>query len=142
MTALLMPLAFVGLFAGEAHAEATLDLTVSGIAPDEGQLAVAVFANEADYSSGDNAIANGMFDVNGTSLTVTFEGLEAGTCAIKIFHDVNENGDLDTNLLGIPTEPFGFSNDAPARFGPPDFGDAAFTLEDGDNDHAITMAGV
>ena len=42
--------------------------------------------------------------------------------------DENDNDDLDRTLLGLPKEGIGFSNDAPFRFGPPSFGDAAFQL--------------
>ena len=45
--------------------------------------------------------------------------------AAQAFHDENRNGVIDRNLLGIPKEGLGFSNDAPFRFGPPAFADAA-----------------
>jgi uncharacterized protein (DUF2141 family) len=39
---------------------------------------------------------------------------------VYVYHDENGNGKLDTGgLLGLPTEGYAFSNDAPARFGPP-----------------------
>ena len=41
-------------------------------------------------------------------------------------HDEDDDGALDTNLFGVPSEPFDFSNDARARFGRPDFAEAAF----------------
>jgi uncharacterized protein (DUF2141 family) len=34
--------------------------------------------------------------------------------------------ELDTNWLGIPTEGYGFSNDAKATLGPPSFSAASF----------------
>jgi uncharacterized protein (DUF2141 family) len=43
-------------------------------------------------------------------------------------HDVNKNGELDKNALGIPKEGFGFSNDAAGTFGPPGFDKAKFIL--------------
>ncbi|WP_263078957.1 DUF2141 domain-containing protein [Endozoicomonas sp. Mp262] len=39
-----------------------------------------------------------------------------GNYAISIFHDENNNGVLDKNLLGIPTEGYGFSNTAEPDF--------------------------
>lgn len=122
--------------AGEA---ADLELTISGIAPIQGQISIAVFADKAGYKAGDDPIASATIQVDGESVTEVFSGLEAGDCAIKIFHDVNGNGKLDTNMIGIPTEPFGFSNGAKARFGPPSFNDARFDLESGDNTHEIVM---
>ena len=44
-----------------------------------------------------------------------------GNYAITLFHDENNNMELDTNFLGIPKEPYGFSNNAKSPFGPPGF---------------------
>ena len=49
-----------------------------------------------------------------------FEGLTPGHYAVAVFHDVNGNGELDMIPPGLPTEPYGFSNDV-GRFRPPDF---------------------
>ena len=51
-----------------------------------------------------------------------------GQYALALIHDENSNGRLDT-FIGVPREGFGFSRDAPVRFGPPRFEDARFTLE-------------
>ena len=52
--------------------------------------------------------------------------------AIAVIHDEDMNGKLETNLLGIPTEGYGFSNDAKSLVGVPSFSDASF-LYDGRN---------
>ena len=58
----------------------------------------------------------------------TFENIPFGEYAVKVIHDENIDNNLDTNWLGIPKEAFGFSNNARARFGPPDFKDAMFKI--------------
>ena len=55
--------------------------------------------------------------------------MDLGTYAVKLFHDANDNGRLDTNWIGIPKERFGFSNNAMGRFGPPDFDAVRFALD-------------
>ena len=57
-----------------------------------------------------------------------FSDLEPGDYAVSVYVDKNGNGKLDTNMLGKPTEPYGFSNDARSAFGPPQFEEAKFTL--------------
>lgn len=52
----------------------------------------------------------------------------SGQYALALVHDENGNGRLDT-FLGIPREGYGFSRDAPVRFGPPRFDAARFTLQ-------------
>lgn len=54
-------------------------------------------------------------------VTSTFSKLPPGQYAISIYHDKNSNKKLDTNILGIPIEDYGFSNNAKGKFGPPQF---------------------
>lgn len=61
-----------------------------------------------------------------------FEDIPPGTYALAIVHDENMNGKLDTNWIGIPTEGYGFSNDAKALLGAPSFSAASFP-HDGQN---------
>ena len=56
-----------------------------------------------------------------------FEDIPPGTYALAVIHDENSNGKLDTNWLGIPTEGYGFSNDARGLLGPPTFLAASFS---------------
>jgi UDP:flavonoid glycosyltransferase YjiC (YdhE family)/uncharacterized protein (DUF2141 family) len=58
--------------------------------------------------------------------TCVFADVETGMYAIVAFHDENDNGDIDKNFLGIPTEDWCTSRNAKAIFGPPSFGDAKF----------------
>ncbi len=55
-----------------------------------------------------------------------FEDIPPGTYAMAVIHDENMNGKLDTNWLGIPTEGYGFSNDAKGVMGAPPFSAASF----------------
>ena len=48
--------------------------------------------------------------------------------AIPVFIDVDENDDLARGLFGIPSEPYGFSNNLTVLFGPPRFSDATIEL--------------
>lgn len=54
------------------------------------------------------------------SIAFTFPNIPAGQYAIVVYHDINGNGRMDTFPPGLPTEPYGFSNDigrkAPPRF--------------------------
>ncbi len=58
----------------------------------------------------------------------TFDDLPAGTYIVACYHDENENFELDKNFLGLPTELYGFSNDARGTMGPPDLVDQQFQL--------------
>ncbi|RAN37871.1 DUF2141 domain-containing protein [Hyphomonas pacifica] len=111
-------------------AAADLSVDIKGIRKAEGQLHVALF-EEAGW--GDNQAAQTkVIPSTGDDVTFVFEGLQPGRYGIKMFHDVDGDGELKRSMIGIPVEPYGFSNDAPVRFGPPDFDTAAFEVtEDG-----------
>ncbi len=61
-------------------------------------------------------------------VAVVFPGVAPGRYAVRLYLDRDGDGKLDAGLMGIPTEPYAFSNDAPARFGPPPFAAAAFDV--------------
>ena len=61
-------------------------------------------------------------------LTVTFDGLPSGTYAVCAFHDRDGNGKLKENLLGIPQEEWGMSNNPRPRFRSPRFDQAQLGL--------------
>jgi uncharacterized protein (DUF2141 family) len=56
------------------------------------------------------------------------KGLPPGSYALAAYHDRNNNGKLDSNRLGMPLEPYAFSNNARGILGPPSFGDARFQI--------------
>jgi len=65
--------------------------------------------------------------VNKNSFTKNVE-LKKGVYAISLFIDSNNNKIIDKNLLGIPTEQYGFSNNATGFLGSPSYNDASFNL--------------
>jgi uncharacterized protein (DUF2141 family) len=64
--------------------------------------------------------------------TVIVKDLPPGTYAAQAYQDGNDNLSVDRNILGLPTEGVGFSNNAPIRLGPPSFGSAAFNYAGGE----------
>ena len=62
-----------------------------------------------------------------SEITVPVE-LAAGEWAVALTQDTNNNDKLDKNLLGIPTEPYAFSNNVRPRFAPPKFEECKFVV--------------
>ncbi len=67
--------------------------------------------------------------VRATKARCDFEDIPPGTYALAVIHDENMNGKLDSNMLGIPEEGYGFSNDAKALLGAPSFSAASFPYD-------------
>ncbi len=64
----------------------------------------------------------------GRTVRCSFGTVKPGTYAVKVLHDINNDGELNTSWVGWPQEPYGFSNDAPVNMGPPSFKLAAITV--------------
>ena len=88
----------------------------------------------------DNAVQLAESAISGQTATCTFTGVAKGRYAISILHDENKNGKIDLNLIGIPTEGFGASNDTPpGPTSPPSFTDAAFDYSGSDLKVSLLM---
>ena len=117
---------------------AALTVTVTGVRSSEGQVRVAVYTAESDWL-GDEPTARVWKAASGEPVTAEFS-LPPGRYAIAVLHDENDNGKMDYRLLGLPKEPYGFSNDAQPKLGPPKFEDAAFPLPPAGRAIAIALS--
>jgi uncharacterized protein (DUF2141 family) len=77
--------------------------------------------------------------IQDTQARCDFLNIPPGTYALAVIHDDNMNGKLDTNWLGIPTEGYGFSNDAKGVLGPPSFSAASFPYDGQDLEMRISL---
>ncbi len=113
-----------------AAENAILDIEITGLADVEGNVYIAVYDNPDDWlgESAADGMAVGIADALVDDLVVASMELPPGDYAISIYYDVNGNGELDTNFIGIPKEPVALSNNAKAKFGPPKYKDAVFSL--------------
>jgi len=62
--------------------------------------------------------------------------LPAGEYAIMLFQDLDSNEELDTNLMGIPREPWGGSLQGKTIMRAPEWNDVKFKI---DGDVTITV---
>lgn len=114
----------------QSHA-ATLHVEVEGITGAGGQLRVGLW-DAATFAS-PKPLHGSVQTAKPGGLIVTFANVEPGDYAVKAFQDVNANGRADKNFLGIPTEPFGFSNAPRLLTHAPSFDEAKFAVHAGDN---------
>lgn len=94
---------------------------------DTGAVMVALYSSEQAYEGGE-AVARARVDVAAGDRSVTFDSLPAGDYAAKAFHDVDGDGEMDANPFGLPTEPYGFSNNAVGNMGPARWDRARFAV--------------
>lgn len=122
----LLFLTFILLFSGvKTH---KLSIHISGISKIKGSLFIAIFRPTDDFPVFGKQFKGIVKEVEGKSQNYTFDDLPEGDYAVAIYQDLNRNKILDKNLLGIPTEIYGFSNNARRTFSAPSFQEAKFKL--------------
>jgi len=91
---------------------------------------IAVFKGADNFLEDGKDIASKMALVEKTGeVSLIFPSLPFGDdYSVAVYHDVNDNEKLDTNLFGVPTEPYGFSNNARSKWGAPKYDVARFEL--------------
>ncbi|WP_200836810.1 DUF2141 domain-containing protein [Rubripirellula obstinata] len=111
--------------ASGASEPASASIVVDGASSDVGVLRIAIYDAAEGFNDLDYAVRKAKLPIqDGQSMTRIPVAILADSFAIAVFHDENENGSLDRNAFGIPTECYGFSNNARGLTGPPSFTDA------------------
>ncbi len=111
---------------------ATMRLQFNNINDARGSIYVAVYDQAGKFLQEKEVRHQQIIPVSQTGeLEITLTDLPAGTYAVSCFHDVNGNGKMDKNIVGIPTEPYGFSNNARPTFRAPNWDEAKFNWEPG-----------
>lgn len=97
---------------------------VSGIKSNEGAIQIAIFNSGASFPDQKPFKAYTHSLKKSEIVEVVFENIPFGEYAVAVYHDKNENNELDTNFVGIPKEPYGFSNDHNPKLSAPDYASA------------------
>ena len=111
---------------GDEAESIELEVVVHGTA-DGGIVNWALYADEEQHESG-KQMRGGRQQAAGDSTTVSLGPVEPGRYSVAVFLDEDADGKFDSNFLGIPKEPFGFSNDVMGALGKPSFEKASFEV--------------
>lgn len=114
-----------------AEDSGTVTLSVGGIESDKGRLLIWLYDREDAFPKADRAARRFAVAIEGKKVDFEIPALAPGEYALSVVHDENDNGRLDSNLIGIPKEPVGVSNNAKGSFGPPKWKDAKFAVPAG-----------
>ena len=106
----------------------SLQVEVTNVKETRGKIRVGLFRADSGFPDSDKVYWGMGFTPARGKMTVEIPDLPFGDYALAVFHDLNGNGKLDKNLLGVPTEPYGFSGSAKGKWGSPDFEEARFSF--------------
>ena len=151
ITLVLISLIIFGVYASQVVWAGELQLELEGLKSNQGIVMVGLYNTEAAFSAGlgsykqPNGFLKDVGRLIGLTLrvdsglrTAIFSGLKPGLYAIGLFHDANANGILDSTL-GMPTEGYGFSNNAMGFMKAPDFSSAAVRVGSGEKTIKIKL---
>jgi uncharacterized protein (DUF2141 family) len=110
-----------------ASTPVTLKVEISNIRQAKGKIWIAMFRPNEKFGNEKPNIYK-IIDIQSLATQRADFEIEPGRYALAVYHDLNDNSILDKNFIGIPKEPYGFSNDFRPKFSPPTFEDCAFDV--------------
>jgi uncharacterized protein (DUF2141 family) len=132
---LIFAIAFTTTIAAQSHTVVFSNLNKKKV-----KLYIGWYNNATDFRKENKAIFRKIVEVNGTdNAAVVFENVLPGIYAVAVFFDINGNGKMDTNFLGIPKEKYGFSNNVCPLMRAASFKEAAFTVTDKSTSSTIRL---
>jgi uncharacterized protein (DUF2141 family) len=118
----------VFLLATASTTSTPLEVEFYNIQKAKGALRVAIFDTAEKFDARGPAVFETAVEISSIgNVKVQIPTLTTGKAyAIAAFHDLNNNGELDTNMFGIPTEPYAFSNNPKIKWKAPVFAETTF----------------
>ena len=110
----------------------SLTVTVKGLIPNQGQVVVSLFDDKKKYLK-ETFKEQRLNALDTDSVDVIFTDLAAGDYAFSAYYDIDADGELDTGIFRIPSEPVAFSNNARGKFGPAKWKKTQFELTQDSN---------
>lgn len=123
----LMAIATVAACTGGTAAALTLTVEITDARSAQGTVNAALYNDATTWLQVGNAVQITKVPAAGDKTVLVFTGLAPGRYALSSYHDENANGKMDTNVLGMPTERYGFTG-SPA-LGAPAFDAAAVDVQ-------------
>ena len=123
----------------QGSAEGSLTLDFQGIKVRRGVVLGALFDSRGAYDANKGAMRELKLSAADGDVSVTIAGLKPGWYAVKTFQDIDANGAMRFNPVGMPLEPYAFSNNARGLFGPASWKAAAFEVKPGANHQALRL---
>lgn len=120
---------FLGYGFSYKMTKATLIVDVENIEKSEGIIWVGLYDSEQNFLIKENAtVVEGVLVKQTNRLRFELQDLPLGTYAMALVHDINHNGEMDTNFIGIPTEPYAFSKKPKSKWRLPRFNEVKFNF--------------
>lgn len=122
--------ALISFFFNTAFSQSgDLTVVITGLESVDGYVQVGLYNEAEEFPEVGEEYKIKRVPVEEDKVRITFKDLKEGEYAFGVFHDKDADGECDRNLLGIPTEGYGFSRNLKPTFSAPDFDDCNFEIE-------------
>jgi uncharacterized protein (DUF2141 family) len=122
MKKVLIICAFLAMISHYSFSQITLSIEIIDIRNNTGNIMLQLLDEK------EKVITQEISSINDKKCVFTIKNIKPGKYAVRYYHDENLNRVMDTNLVGKPTEGYGFSNNITGKFGPPPFEKWLFDL--------------
>jgi uncharacterized protein (DUF2141 family) len=103
---------------------------IEGVKSSSGHVLCAIYGSENGFPKDrQRAVQLVSVAADTAGVSCVFPSLPAGTYALSVFHDENDDGVLNTNFAGVPREGYGFSNNHVYAMHAATFQESGFTVE-------------
>jgi len=121
------------LFAQETSQDSVttgnLNVIVEGLKNDHGIIWIGLYNSSDSWNDKQEKFKSALLEVKNHEAEWLIENIPFGEYAVKLYHDENEDGQMNTNFIGMPKESYGFSNNVMGKFSPPKFEKAKFLFD-------------
>lgn len=108
--------------------KSNLTIKITDVENRKGKIQIGLYNTEKGFLDESKQYKKVRITATAPTTTYTFRSLPEGTYAIAIYHDENSDNECNRNLIGIPTEEFGFSNNVRPVVSAPSYKKAKFSL--------------
>ena len=113
------------------YSQSKIVVQISNLRNNNGVCRVCLFNSEATFSGkGGTPVLCVEVPAKEGATEALFKNVVPGAYAIAVFHDANNNKQMDKNFLGIPREGYGASRNKLPFAGAPEYKDNKFTVTD------------
>lgn len=116
-----------------------LRVIIDNLSTNEGEVEIGVYTPENKFPDEKDKFKKYRFKPKDLLIDILLNDLPYGELALAVYHDENNNGKIDKNFIGIPTEPYAFSNNVKPKFKAPSFTDCKFNYNETEHEVRISL---
>ena len=106
-----------------------LVIELTNLRNNQGEIYLSLYSGPKGFPADvDVAVLNRQVLIQGVPFTIVISDLPYGEYAVSVLHDENRDGEMNTSMVGVPQEGFGFSGNPKTKMGPPEYEDTRFLL--------------